>query len=72
MSEKNIDKWKNLVAEILPLLISDVHNGLMIGPPPDGHIDDNCEDCQWYKKSLEWDERIRSGEFEELINLNAS
>jgi len=56
---------------MLPLLISDVHNGLMIGPPPDGHLEDGCEDCQWYKKSLDWDSRIRSGEFEELITLNA-
>lgn len=49
--------------DMLPALIRDVLAGLKMGPPPADHPTDNCEDCVWYDESVQWKNRILSGEF---------
>ena len=57
-------KMINHLKEMLPLFITDVRQGISIGPSPDGHDNDFCPDCQWYKKSVEDNSRIIAGEFD--------
>lgn len=51
------------VDELFPYMLNDVQQGLRIGPPPEGHDNDNCPDCQWYDKSVNLLGRISQGEF---------
>jgi hypothetical protein len=58
-----IERLRSLLAEVLPIVIRDVECGVALGEPPVGHPDDDCEDCKWYKGSLELKSRIDAGEF---------
>lgn len=61
-----VEGLRRQIAELLPFLIADVRSGLAIGPAPEGHLPDGCDDCRWYEESLRWKERLNSGEFGEL------
>jgi hypothetical protein len=50
--------------EMFPFFMNDVKHGVSIGPAPDGHVDDSCPDCQWYKSSVNTAERVMNGEFD--------
>lgn len=62
---REIERLQNLVAELLPFMVSDVLQGLKIGPAPLDHNDD-CDDCIWYESSRKWAKRISEGEFDDL------
>lgn len=58
-----IEKLKSQVAELLPYMEQHMRQGLLLGPPPNGHEDD-CEDCRWYKESVKLAERWDGGEWQ--------
>jgi len=50
-----IERLRSLVDDLLPFAINDVEQGLRVAE--EGHSD-QCDDCMWYKSSLEWKKRI--------------
>lgn len=58
-----LETLRGHVDELLPYMLDDLQQGLRIGPPPDGHDNDNCPDCQWYNRSINLLGRINQGEF---------
>lgn len=52
----------SLIEEIIPYLLNDIKCALQMGPIPEGHDNDNCEDCRWYKRAIAWKQRIDAGE----------
>ena len=56
-----IENLQSQVEELLPYIQSYIHEGLQLGPGPDGHQDD-CDDCRWYQNSLALAERWGAGE----------
>jgi hypothetical protein len=63
---KIIETLKQHCEEMFPYFVQDVRQGLSIGPPPEGHDNDFCPDCQWYKTSIDAHARITGGEFDYL------
>jgi len=63
-----IERLRALVKELLPFMLEDVIQGVMLGEPPfdPNHCDDasdKCPDCVWFIGSTKWKARIDSGEF---------
>ncbi len=56
-----IENLQAQVAELLPYMQSYIYEGLLVGPGPDGHMDD-CDDCKWYQTSLALAKRWGAGE----------
>ncbi len=56
-----IERLRDLVAELVPYMLQDVRWGLELGAPPEDHSD-NCSDCDWYAEAMDWKRRIESGE----------
>lgn len=65
MSDKDaeIERLKALVAELVPFMLIDVKSGLALEGYAGEHHEDECDDCKWLAQSLDWEQRIRSGEF---------
>lgn len=63
---EEIQRLRSIIKDLLPYMILDMEQALIMGPAPSNHPDDNCPDCVWYKESLAWKERIDSGEFREF------
>lgn len=59
---EEIIRLQSLIQELLPFMINDVNQALIMGPPPEGHNDD-CLDCVWYRESLALKARLDAGEF---------
>ena len=67
-----IEKLRSLVSELLPFMLNDMEQGLVIGEPPfeKDHCKDKdvlCPDCQWFEQSIFWKNRVDAGEFKEFI-----
>jgi hypothetical protein len=67
-----INRLRAQVAEMLPVFVADCLAGVELGPPPDSHPDDECEDCRWYTESVERLGRIEAGEFGEAAALEVN
>jgi hypothetical protein len=63
---EEVRRLSKLVDELVPFMLIDVLNGILIGPPPSGHPDDDCDDCVWYRESSNLRDRIEAGEFGSL------
>jgi hypothetical protein len=70
--EDDLDRLRTQVADLLPFMIVDVRNGLALGPAPADRTDTDCEDCQWYRESLDWKARIDAGEFGQGLDIDWS
>ena len=60
--EDEVTQLRNIVSEMIPYVVSEMHFGLSLGPPPEGHNDD-CSDCISYNNAMLWKERFHSEEF---------
>lgn len=60
---REIKRLQAIVTETVPYMIADVDFALAMGPPPEGHDDDDCDDCRWYKDADKLRARIDAGEF---------
>lgn len=65
-----IEKLRSLVKELLPFMLNDMEQGLVIGEPPfeKDHCKDEstlCPDCQWFEQSIFWKKRVDAGEFKD-------
>lgn len=58
-----IERLRKLVSELLPFMINDMEEGLALGYSEEHKEDVPCPDCQWYKNSILWKQRLDSGEF---------
>jgi hypothetical protein len=63
-----IKRLRGIIDELIPYLIIDVRSGITLGEPPLGH-DDDCSDCDWYRESLAWKQRLKSGELGSVYRL---
>ena len=62
------DEARKLAEELMPLLINAVNFGLQLGDSkPEDHDEDDCLDCQVYRESLVWKERLDSGEIDRVL-----
>jgi hypothetical protein len=59
-----IERMKKAIDELLPYMQKEVEHGISLGAPPDGHLNDECLDCQWYTESLTLKGRLDAGEFD--------
>lgn len=67
-----IEKLRSLVSELLPFMLNDMEQGLVIGEPPfeKDHCKDEstlCPDCQWFEQSTLWKKRVDAGEFKDFL-----
>lgn len=63
-------KYLSLLKEFYPYVEIECSQALSMGPPPQEHIDachNDCPDCQWYNWALSFQQRIKQGEFNEII-----
>lgn len=61
-----IERLRCIVLELMPFMVEHVVDGVRLGPAPCDDKD-GCRDCRWFDESLEWQERINSGEFDDLV-----
>lgn len=59
---KEIARLQALVKELTPFMREDVKAALEMGPASNDHSRDDCDDCLWYERALEWERRINKGE----------
>ena len=60
-----IERLRDLGAELIPYMLQDVRLGLELGTPPEECCED-CSDCDWYAEAMFWKRRIESGELGDL------
>ena len=71
-SYEQIKNLRSLISELLPYMLNDMEQGLVIGEPPfeKDHCKDKdvlCPDCQWFEDSTLWKNRVDAGEFKDFI-----
>lgn len=62
-ADNEVNRLSALVEELLPFAVSDVADGLRLGPPPLDHPQDACSDCLWWERAVRLASRIFAGEF---------
>lgn len=65
-----INRLRSLISELLPFMLNDMEQGLVIGEPPfeKDHCKNQstlCPDCQWFEQSIFWKKRVDAGEFKD-------
>lgn len=67
---EEIKNLRSLVNELLPYMLNDMTQGLLLGEPPfeKDHCKDAqapCPDCQWFEDASLWKKRWDAGEFKD-------
>lgn len=57
-----IQRLRALVDDLRPFMEDDVRCALDMGHFTKDHPEDDCNDCKWYARALEWQQRINDGE----------
>jgi len=60
-----------LLKEFYPYIQTEASQAVQLGPPPEIHANscqNDCPDCLWYNWGLSFQQRIKNGEFNEIIN----
>lgn len=60
-----------LAEDLLPYVKDYIGYGLGLGEKPENHEEDECLDCVWHKKAIEWKERFDSGEIAVILGSRA-
>lgn len=67
----NEDKYLNLLKEFFPYIANEARIAVECGPPPPDHAwacNNDCPDCIWYAWGLFFQERVKKGEFSEILS----
>jgi hypothetical protein len=60
-----------LLKEFYPYIKNESHAAIECGSTPQNHFEackDTCPDCLWYNWGIQFQNRIKNGEFNEIIN----
>ena len=62
---QELNTYKALVDEFYPHVLESCQQAIRMGPSID-KCDPHCPDCTWYNWAIEFNQRVESGEFDEI------